>query len=160
MSRPVALYRWYDAADQLLYVGISWILMERTVAHANTQPWWPEIALCRVEWFPTRREAAAAERRAIAEEKPRHNRLRPRQQLHTLERGYSNRSRMEYRFTELILGQSMDQFIGPRRAQGKSFDDISVDLTNYLRSRRRALGLPEDIKVSGETVRRWYGLPR
>lgn len=76
-ARPAAVYRWFDATGALLYVGISSNLAIRTDQHHLTKRWWPEIATCRVEWFPNRAEALEAESAAIAAENPRYNSQRP-----------------------------------------------------------------------------------
>jgi hypothetical protein len=67
------LYRLYNGQGQLLYIGISGDVHKRLSAHARTQPWWPEVESCQVEFFPTRDVLADAERLAIREEHPRHN---------------------------------------------------------------------------------------
>lgn len=68
-----ALYRLYDAQDQLLYIGISEDPEKRWAHHASEKPWWPQVARKQVGWFPTREEAEAAEARAIATEHTPHN---------------------------------------------------------------------------------------
>lgn len=68
----VALYRFLNRAGELLYVGICDEPVKRWYAHAD-KPWWPEVALFRVRWHPSREEAAARETEAIRAERPRHN---------------------------------------------------------------------------------------
>lgn len=72
-GEATALYRHYDATGQLLYVGISNDYARRTDEHAASKPWWSEVAETRVEHFPSRKDALAAERRAIASEAPLYN---------------------------------------------------------------------------------------
>lgn len=69
------VYRLYDGADRLLYVGYSGNLVERLRKHShrNGQPWWPSVAYCTVERFPTQSDALAAEVEAIKAEAPAHN---------------------------------------------------------------------------------------
>lgn len=67
------LYRHFDAADRLLYVGISLSTVARLSQHMLGSPWAGEIARITVERFATREEAALAELRAIVEERPLHN---------------------------------------------------------------------------------------
>lgn len=74
----VALYRHFDAAGTLLYVGITAKMKARQAAHAKGAPWAAEIAKITHEWLPTREEALAAEAMAIRDEAPRFNRYRPR----------------------------------------------------------------------------------
>lgn len=70
---PTALYRCYDLAGVLLYVGISDNLKARFAQHAADKPWWPEVTRKTVAWHPSRAEAEAAETAAIRAEHPRHN---------------------------------------------------------------------------------------
>ncbi|MFD5632426.1 type II toxin-antitoxin system prevent-host-death family antitoxin [Streptomyces sp. NPDC127072] len=69
-----ALYRLFDAAGRLLYVGISSNSEERLKQHASTAPWWKEVASHTVESHPERSVAATAELEAIRTEGPRYNR--------------------------------------------------------------------------------------
>lgn len=76
---PTRLYRWFDAAGQLLYVGISSQPRTRTSQHVKTAPW---IHLAtRMELDPVayehRNEALRAEAHAITTESPIHNIARP-----------------------------------------------------------------------------------
>lgn len=65
-----AVYRLYDAAGSLLYVGLGRNPMTRWASHAEQHAWWPRATAFRVDWFETRKEAAAEERRAIRDEDP------------------------------------------------------------------------------------------
>lgn len=68
-----ALYRLYDADEDLLYIGISETPEKRWVSHADTKSWWPQVAATSVEWFETRELAQAAEAKAIATERTPYN---------------------------------------------------------------------------------------
>lgn len=71
MSEPNRLYRWFDAEDVLLYVGITVAPIRRTERHI-TKSLWARWAT-RMELgaaFATRAEAIEAERLAIASESP------------------------------------------------------------------------------------------
>jgi len=68
------LYRYFDAAGELLYVGISFHAIVRAGAHRNSAEWWAQVHTMTVERFPTRELAAAAELVAIRTEGPRFNR--------------------------------------------------------------------------------------
>lgn len=73
---PTALYRYFDAADVLLYVGISIDPDERWKAHryGTDRDGWPKEAVRRtVEWRDSRPEALTAEEEAIKTEKPLYN---------------------------------------------------------------------------------------
>lgn len=68
-----ALYRHFDGAGELLYVGISLNAVSRLAQHRLEANWFDEIARIDIEWHPTREAAEAAERAAIKAEYPRHN---------------------------------------------------------------------------------------
>ncbi|MEV5941296.1 GIY-YIG nuclease family protein [Streptomyces sp. NPDC051994] len=73
MTKRTALYRLYDAGDQLLYVGVAQDPKVRFRQHRSEKPWWPAVAMKDIEWFPSAGAALSEERRAIKEECPRHN---------------------------------------------------------------------------------------
>jgi hypothetical protein len=68
-----AVYRFFDATGQVLYIGSTISIARRRKQH-TTAPWWPAVAAERVDQYPTRAEAATAEVRAIKAELPLHNR--------------------------------------------------------------------------------------
>lgn len=72
-SDRTAVYRFYDTADALLYVGITADLGARWDNHARKKPWWPRVARRHVIWRDSRAKALAEESRAIAVEKPLYN---------------------------------------------------------------------------------------
>lgn len=72
-GRGHALYRFYDATGDLLYVGITVDPGKRLTRHSGDKPWWNEVARVELEQHPTRSAVLAAERLAIANERPRHN---------------------------------------------------------------------------------------
>lgn len=63
------LYRFFDGSGQLLYVGLSYRIEKRLAAHHVMKPW-DQIARIEISQFPTRGDAAAAEREAIMSEAP------------------------------------------------------------------------------------------
>jgi predicted GIY-YIG superfamily endonuclease len=69
-GRETALYRWYDAADLLLYIGIAVNLGSRTNGHANGSSWMDFAIRSTVERHPSRAAALAAEKAAIKAEQP------------------------------------------------------------------------------------------
>lgn len=68
-----ALYRHFDADGQLLYVGITHSPAKRNLQHSKKSNWFGEVAQSNVEWFSSRGDAEAEERRVIRAEKPVHN---------------------------------------------------------------------------------------
>lgn len=67
------LYRHYDAAGVLLYVGVSLNVVIRLTQHRIASKWYDEIRRIDVEPFPDKLSALKAEAIAIRNEKPRHN---------------------------------------------------------------------------------------
>lgn len=68
-----ALYRHFDCAGQLLYVGISLCPFTRTRQHGMAADWFDDVVRVEIERFETRSQAQAAEWRAIKNEHPMHN---------------------------------------------------------------------------------------
>ena len=67
------VYRLWNEADELLYVGISKTLVTRLTQHDATQPWSAEVASVTAKKYPNRDKARAAEIEAIQTEGPRYN---------------------------------------------------------------------------------------
>jgi excinuclease UvrABC nuclease subunit len=67
------LYRFFDANDQLLYVGISKTVLARMAQHFATKDWIPNDGYIKWTTYPTRLSAQEAERQAIINEKPKWN---------------------------------------------------------------------------------------
>lgn len=74
MTETTYLYRQYDKAGQLLYIGISCSFMARITKHAFSSSWFPDVNNINIEKFESRELAALAERTAIKKEKPMYNR--------------------------------------------------------------------------------------
>lgn len=77
-AQPHAVYRFWDASDRLLYVGLTVDPGLRWKAHKR-RDWWRSVARATLEWFPDRASAERAEREAIRNEDPVHN-VRDREQ--------------------------------------------------------------------------------
>lgn len=74
MSDTTYLYRLYDDAGQLLYIGISNRPVRRWIEHLTSKPWADQVArMERGHGYPTHADARAAEKLAIRSEYPRHN---------------------------------------------------------------------------------------
>jgi predicted GIY-YIG superfamily endonuclease len=72
-SRPHILYRFWDAQDVLLYVGISVDSASRIANHMRDQPWWPDVETIKFTTFPNRKAALEAEAEMIRTLKPLYN---------------------------------------------------------------------------------------
>lgn len=68
-----ALYRFYDAVGQLLYVGITNNIPRRLGQHSDTKAWFHDTTNITVEHHATRTIALAAEKSAIQVEHPKYN---------------------------------------------------------------------------------------
>lgn len=68
-----ALYRFYDVADDLLYIGVTHDPGARWASHRKDKPWWHEVTRISVETHPSRTAVLEAERTAILAEQPRYN---------------------------------------------------------------------------------------
>lgn len=69
------LYRFFDADDRLLYVGITKVLETRWAYHRKyaATTWWALAATKSMQWFAVRQEAVDAELKAIRTEAPLYN---------------------------------------------------------------------------------------
>lgn len=70
---PTALYRHFNAADELLYIGISLSVAARLSGHRNASPWYTQVTRITVDWYACRSDAILAEELAIKRERPKHN---------------------------------------------------------------------------------------
>lgn len=70
--RKAAVYRLYDEAGTLLYVGSAYDPAHRCKSHRD-KAWWPDVARREDEWHPNRWIAYAKETKAIKAERPRNN---------------------------------------------------------------------------------------
>jgi predicted GIY-YIG superfamily endonuclease len=67
------LYRLFDEASELLYVGVSKNALARMDQHQLDKPWFTDVALVKFEHFPSREAVLEAERLAILTERPKYN---------------------------------------------------------------------------------------
>jgi predicted GIY-YIG superfamily endonuclease len=74
-TSPHVLYRFWDAAGHLLYVGITADPLGRWKTHSKDKDWWSEVVNITVENFPNRSSVIDAERTAIITEKPLYNKV-------------------------------------------------------------------------------------
>lgn len=71
----IDLYRFFDADERLLYVGISLNAAKRASEHKKDKQWWSDVARMEVQHLDvsSRSEAEELERKAIRAERPVHN---------------------------------------------------------------------------------------
>jgi predicted GIY-YIG superfamily endonuclease len=67
------LYRYYDEAGELLYVGVTGNLLKRQSQHRRNAEWFTTAASATFEHFESREMALEAESRAIKNENPKYN---------------------------------------------------------------------------------------
>lgn len=70
---PHVVYRHFDTAGRLIYVGCTNSIKQRTDQHRKSSWWFPQVARTRVLLFPNRDYALWKEREAIGAENPRWN---------------------------------------------------------------------------------------
>lgn len=68
-----AVYRLFDDADDLLYVGVSTKPHKRFHQHASDKWWWNQVVRKDITWFELDSTASFAEKTAIESESPRYN---------------------------------------------------------------------------------------
>lgn len=68
------VYRCYDVADRLLYVGVTSNLPARLARHRGESPWWAVVARLEADGYGDRAEADRHERHLIRIKRPVHNR--------------------------------------------------------------------------------------
>lgn len=84
------LYRVYDHDDSLIYIGSTYRLRTRLIAHRNTSWWAPTVGRVKARLHPNIDTLRGAERAAVLSEHPRWNRVElaatvnglPRHRLH------------------------------------------------------------------------------
>lgn len=67
------LYRFFNSADELLYVGITNNPPLRFGCHQIQKSWWSDVATIKMQHYGDRGELIAAECQAIRNERPRYN---------------------------------------------------------------------------------------
>lgn len=69
-SEPTSVYRYYDAGNLLLYVGITSRGARRNSEHNDSKQWWKYVARQEVDHYPDRRTALIRERDLIRRHRP------------------------------------------------------------------------------------------
>ncbi|MFE9777739.1 GIY-YIG nuclease family protein [Streptomyces sp. NPDC005775] len=67
------VYRFSNAKNQILYIGLTSNPSQRWAQHASDKEWWHQVWMREIEWFPTREEAEAEEARLISVAAPLYN---------------------------------------------------------------------------------------
>lgn len=75
------VYRCYDAAGRLLYIGSATSRVSRFQGHRKTSPWWPEVTDVKLTDQPDIETARQAEAAAIEAEAPIHNKKHNKQRV-------------------------------------------------------------------------------
>lgn len=73
VDRSHVLYRMYDRARELLYVGITFDAKARWKQHSEDKEWWTKVASVDLEHFTSRTAAERAEQKAIKKDRPMYN---------------------------------------------------------------------------------------
>jgi predicted GIY-YIG superfamily endonuclease len=77
LPKIFTLYRHYNAADELLYIGITIRGERRMREHADDKDWWKDVAYTKYDHsFADRASLEAAEAAAVIAENPVHNKKR------------------------------------------------------------------------------------
>lgn len=74
-ERPNSVYRYYDHAGRLIYVGITARGIVRQHEHNGTSEWWPFVARQEIEHCRDREEALRVERELIKLYRPPFNKV-------------------------------------------------------------------------------------
>lgn len=73
VSERTAVYKAYDEAGTLIYVGIARNWGHRWSQHSQRSEFFGLVAALKIEWFPSREMACARERQLIVEQQPTFN---------------------------------------------------------------------------------------
>lgn len=119
---PTTLYRAYDEAGDLLYVGIARSWVRRWEHHKTGSPWFGEVRRIVLEDHPDRASALDAERQAIQLERPRYNVEHDVEALIAIADAY------------VATGADLDRTITPQERSR----------LNYLLGRERRRGAPDE----------------
>lgn len=128
LAERTALYRFYDADDALIYVGVTGELKKRIAAHAR-KPWWPTVARQTVDWHEDRSDALAIETEDILKHRPQWN------MRHDGETGVVHRIRIPDR-------SAWREAVANAEAEGRSISAVIasfLDEYNAAAARRRKM---------------------
>jgi hypothetical protein len=106
-SRVTALYRWYDEADVLLYIGISDGLSGRMSDHVAGSSWMDFAARSTITRYADRSQAAKAEIKAIETEHPLFN------------QAHNNTPEARLRLVEYLIERDRLDLLAPAVSRGR-----------------------------------------
>lgn len=137
---PTTVYRLYDAARVLLYVGIGGNPGRRFQQHRGNKTWWGDVASATLEHHPTREAALNAEADAIRDENPRHN-ITGRDKAAGAISGWKHQLLpngayldVENRGDHLYVGINRDELVDQLRSQGENWltPIVTIETTDFL----------------------------
>ncbi|WNI19200.1 hypothetical protein [Actinacidiphila sp. ITFR-21] len=145
-SRRAAVYRLYNEAGALLYIGSAYDPDHRCKSH-HVKPWWPQVAQRVDEWHPSREAAYVAETEAIATERPGRNRISGPGPVRLPVPGAANPI---FALTE--IDAYLDALHGePPEARAKRLTELLKSVGEKVRRERRAAVL--EMQAGGMTYR-------
>lgn len=140
------VYRLYNEAEELLYVGIAKDIKTRFRQHSGEKTWWEAVASSQIEECNTRAIALAKEATAILRESPKHNRAIPSFDRHDLLQTRADQD--PYSRMELIERLQIAEK-GVLQAQAAQ-DNIAL-LENTLSHTRHELGQEREAALKART---------
>jgi hypothetical protein len=152
-STPTSLYRYYDQAGLLLYVGITSTGIARNRQHNSDKEWWQWVCSQRVDHFPTREAAQAKEVRLIHAHRPPFNR----QHNHGHEEiaAAYRAARATGRFTNIIKtakSESTDSFGAVVTGGNWKRGEVNLEAVTYLAKKTRYCDDKRPIFGGGTTI--------
>jgi predicted GIY-YIG superfamily endonuclease len=125
-THPACVYRFFDAHDELLYIGSTISLPRRVVEHNKGQSWWREVDRATVVHYDSEGAARGAERDAIRAEGPKFNTAQKR-------RVKKGSKRMSISMPPVVMREILDEQLA-RQMEGESVSLAGVVLGQLLRS--------------------------
>ena len=125
-----SVYEFFDANDELLYVGVTNGLPHRLGQHDADKPWWTAVVRVEVEHYETRADALDRERTLIQSLRPLHN------VQHSL--GYIEWAEILEAFPQ----------VGTILERARTLDPSPCGIENFFACTRGDLvGLPDEVRV-------------
>lgn len=145
-----ALYRHYNSASELLYVGISLSATYRFKQHQRSAQWIADAVRMETQWFATRKEAEAAERSAIKIENPKFN------VAHTIEKNTATKlkpakPRRKVKHLKSVMCEFEDFTINGQR--------VFLACTALAKERNGQFTMEGDFKVTPQYYAKMFNMP-